>query len=170
MIGKVDEILGPINQVYFTIKGQEGIVATSFKPGDKFYIGPDKLLPLEKWVLRTSTLWWCTLTTVYPDSCQNPSHRQVQSSRNEQEEHHEADRCAEVEEAEAHPEALHADVEDSATAVAVADREASVDEAEGSVLAEAQTQEASAEGGGSAEDGVLELEISGEWRSQGGKG
>ncbi|KAK5164715.1 hypothetical protein LTR04_001690 [Oleoguttula sp. CCFEE 6159] len=52
MIGKVDEILGPINQVYFTIKGQEGIVATSFKPGDKFYIGPDKLLPLEKWVLR----------------------------------------------------------------------------------------------------------------------
>ncbi|KAL2356016.1 Gar1/Naf1 RNA binding region-domain-containing protein [Cryomyces antarcticus] len=83
MIGKVDEILGPINQVYFTIKGQEGIVATSFKPGDKFYIGPDKLLPLEKWVLRTSTLWWCTLTTVYPDSCQNPSHRQVRGMYHE---------------------------------------------------------------------------------------
>ena len=47
-IGKVDEILGPINQVYFTIKPQEGIVATSFKPGDKVYIGGDKLLPLEK--------------------------------------------------------------------------------------------------------------------------
>ena len=47
-IGKVDEILGPINQVYFTIKPQEGIVATSFKAGDKFYIGGDKLLPLEK--------------------------------------------------------------------------------------------------------------------------
>ncbi|KAL8683980.1 MAG: hypothetical protein Q9186_000010 [Xanthomendoza sp. 1 TL-2023] len=47
-IGKVDEILGPINQVYFTIKPQEGIVATSFKTGDKFYIGGDKLLPLEK--------------------------------------------------------------------------------------------------------------------------
>ncbi|KAL8803567.1 MAG: hypothetical protein Q9223_000620, partial [Gallowayella weberi] len=46
-IGKVDEILGPINQVYFTIKPQEGIVATSFKTGDKFYIGGDKLLPLE---------------------------------------------------------------------------------------------------------------------------
>ncbi|KAI4245724.1 MAG: hypothetical protein L6R40_002252 [Gallowayella cf. fulva] len=43
-----DEILGPINQVYFTIKPQEGIVATSFKTGDKFYIGGDKLLPLEK--------------------------------------------------------------------------------------------------------------------------
>ncbi|OCT44040.1 H/ACA ribonucleoprotein complex subunit 1 [Cladophialophora carrionii] len=47
-IGKVDEILGPINQVYFTIKPQEGIQATSFKKGDKFYIGGDKLLPLEK--------------------------------------------------------------------------------------------------------------------------
>ncbi|EXJ85190.1 H/ACA ribonucleoprotein complex subunit 1 [Capronia epimyces CBS 606.96] len=47
-IGKVDEILGPINQVYFTIKPQEGIQATSFKSGDKFYIGGDKLLPLEK--------------------------------------------------------------------------------------------------------------------------
>ncbi|GAT26903.1 hypothetical protein RIB2604_02105860 [Aspergillus luchuensis] len=49
-IGKVDEVLGPINQVYFTIKPQEGIVATSFKPGDKVYIGGDKLLPLEKYV------------------------------------------------------------------------------------------------------------------------
>ena len=47
-IGRVDEILGPINQVYFTIKPQEGIQATSFKAGDKFYIGGDKLLPLEK--------------------------------------------------------------------------------------------------------------------------
>ncbi|KAI9723666.1 MAG: H/ACA snoRNP pseudouridylase subunit [Candelaria pacifica] len=49
-IGKVDEILGPLNQVYFTIKPQEGIVATSFKSGDKFYIGGDKLLPLEKFL------------------------------------------------------------------------------------------------------------------------
>lgn len=47
-IGKVDEVLGPINQVFFTIKPQDGIVATSFKAGDKFYIGGDKLLPLEK--------------------------------------------------------------------------------------------------------------------------
>jgi len=47
-IGKIDEVLGPINQVYFTIKPQEGIVATSFRAGDKFYIGGDKLLPLEK--------------------------------------------------------------------------------------------------------------------------
>ena len=49
-IGKVDEILGPINQVYFTIKPQEGIQATSFKQGDKFFIGGDKLLPLDKFL------------------------------------------------------------------------------------------------------------------------
>ena len=49
-IGKVDEILGPLNQVFFTIKPQEGIQATSFKQGDKFYIGGDKLLPLEKFL------------------------------------------------------------------------------------------------------------------------
>lgn len=48
-IGKIDEVLGPINQLFFTIKPQEGIVATSFKSGDKFYIGGDKLLPLEKY-------------------------------------------------------------------------------------------------------------------------
>ncbi|KAF2641288.1 Gar1-domain-containing protein [Massarina eburnea CBS 473.64] len=49
-VGKVDEILGPLNQVYFTIKPQEGIQAKSFKSGDKFYIGGDKLLPLEKFL------------------------------------------------------------------------------------------------------------------------
>ncbi|KAF2870957.1 Gar1/Naf1 RNA binding region-domain-containing protein [Massariosphaeria phaeospora] len=54
-VGKVDEVLGPLNQVYFTIKPQEGIQAKSFKAGDKFYIGGDKLLPLEKCV-RTHQL------------------------------------------------------------------------------------------------------------------
>ncbi|PGH15977.1 H/ACA ribonucleoprotein complex subunit 1 [Polytolypa hystricis UAMH7299] len=49
-VGKVDEVLGPINQLYFTIKPQEGIVATSFKAGDKFFIGGDKLLPMEKFL------------------------------------------------------------------------------------------------------------------------
>ena len=34
----MDEVLGPLNQVYFTIKPSEGIQATSFKFGDKFYI------------------------------------------------------------------------------------------------------------------------------------
>ncbi|QPG95914.1 hypothetical protein C2857_002504 [Epichloe festucae Fl1] len=51
-IGKVDEVLGPINEVYFTIKPQDGIVATSFKSGDKVFIGGDKLLPLDKFLPR----------------------------------------------------------------------------------------------------------------------
>ena len=49
-IGKVDEILGPLNQVYFTIKPSEGIQATSFKHGDKFYISGEKLLPFERFL------------------------------------------------------------------------------------------------------------------------
>lgn len=49
-VGKVDEILGPINQVYFTVKVSEGVVATSFKRNDKVYIGSDKLLPLERFL------------------------------------------------------------------------------------------------------------------------
>ncbi|KAF2997511.1 hypothetical protein G7054_g1405 [Neopestalotiopsis clavispora] len=49
-VGKVDEVLGPINQVYFTIKPSDGIQATSFKPGDKFFVGSEKLLPLEKFL------------------------------------------------------------------------------------------------------------------------
>ncbi|KAF8906017.1 H/ACA ribonucleoprotein complex, subunit Gar1/Naf1, partial [Gymnopilus junonius] len=49
-IGKVDEILGPINEVYFTIKMGEGLVASSFKKGDKVYIGGDKLLPMERFL------------------------------------------------------------------------------------------------------------------------
>ena len=55
-VGKVDEILGPLNQVFFTIKPQEGIVATSFKAGDKFYIGGDKLLPLERYATTAFAL------------------------------------------------------------------------------------------------------------------
>ncbi|KAI9809603.1 MAG: H/ACA snoRNP pseudouridylase subunit [Sarcosagium campestre] len=49
-IGKVDEILGPLNGVHFTVKPIDGIVAGSFKAGDRFYIGGDKLLPLEKFL------------------------------------------------------------------------------------------------------------------------
>ncbi|KAJ6757517.1 NUCLEOLAR PROTEIN FAMILY A MEMBER 1 SNORNP PROTEIN GAR1 [Salix koriyanagi] len=47
-IGKVDEIFGPINESFFSIKMMEGIVATSYAPGDKFYIDPSKLFaPLQ---------------------------------------------------------------------------------------------------------------------------
>ncbi|KAK3322089.1 Gar1/Naf1 RNA binding region-domain-containing protein [Apodospora peruviana] len=49
-VGKVDEVLGPINQVYFTIKPSEGIQAGSFKHGDKFYIAAEKLLPMERFL------------------------------------------------------------------------------------------------------------------------
>ena len=49
-VGKVDEVLGPINQVYFTVKPTEGIQAASFKEGDKFYIGSEKLLHLERFL------------------------------------------------------------------------------------------------------------------------
>jgi hypothetical protein len=35
-------------------------VATSFKSGDKFYIGGDKLLPLEKWFAPVS---WYEIST-----------------------------------------------------------------------------------------------------------
>lgn len=49
-IGKVDEILGPINALHFTVKVAEGVVATSFKAADKVFIGSDKLLPLERFL------------------------------------------------------------------------------------------------------------------------
>jgi H/ACA ribonucleoprotein complex subunit 1 len=49
-IGKVDEILGPVNEVYFSVKMGEGMVANSFKKGDKVYIAGDKLLPVERFL------------------------------------------------------------------------------------------------------------------------
>lgn len=49
-IGKIDEILGPLNEVFFTVKPSEGVQAASFKEGDKFFIAPDKLLPIERFL------------------------------------------------------------------------------------------------------------------------
>ncbi|KMT15627.1 hypothetical protein BVRB_3g056190 [Beta vulgaris subsp. vulgaris] len=49
-IGKVEEIFGPINESLFSVKMMEGIVATSYSPGDKFYIDPAKLLPLARFL------------------------------------------------------------------------------------------------------------------------
>lgn len=51
-IGKVDEIFGPINESLFSIKMMEGIVATSYAAGDKFYIDPAKLLPLSRFLTQ----------------------------------------------------------------------------------------------------------------------
>ncbi|KAI6028285.1 Gar1/Naf1 RNA binding region-domain-containing protein [Pisolithus orientalis] len=55
-IGKVDEILGPINEVYFSIKMNEGMIASSFKKGDKVYIGSDKLLPVERFLPKPKVI------------------------------------------------------------------------------------------------------------------
>ncbi|KAI3623709.1 GAR1 [Malassezia furfur] len=55
-IGKVDEILGPINEVYFTIKTEPGIVATSFKADDTVFISDDRLLPIERFLPKPKSL------------------------------------------------------------------------------------------------------------------
>lgn len=55
-IGKVDEILGPINEVYFSVKMGEGMVASSFKRGDKVYIAGDKLLPIERFLPKPKVI------------------------------------------------------------------------------------------------------------------
>ncbi|KAI9105945.1 Gar1/Naf1 RNA binding region-domain-containing protein [Phlyctochytrium arcticum] len=52
-IGKVDEILGPLNEVFFTVKLSEGLQAGSFQKDDKIFIGTDKLLPLERFLPKT---------------------------------------------------------------------------------------------------------------------
>lgn len=50
VIGKVDEILGPINEVFFSVKMGDGMVASSFKKGDKVYISGEKLLPIDRFL------------------------------------------------------------------------------------------------------------------------
>jgi H/ACA ribonucleoprotein complex subunit 1 len=47
-IGVVDEILGKISMMLFTIKMDHGVVAKSFQPDDLLYVGTDKLLPLSR--------------------------------------------------------------------------------------------------------------------------
>jgi H/ACA ribonucleoprotein complex subunit 1 len=47
-IGKVDEILGKISEVYFTVKMDPGVLSKSFQPKDLVYVGLDKLLPLSR--------------------------------------------------------------------------------------------------------------------------
>jgi len=52
VIGKVDEILGPINEMFFSVKMNEGMVAASFKTGDKVYIAGDKLFPIDRFLSK----------------------------------------------------------------------------------------------------------------------
>jgi H/ACA ribonucleoprotein complex subunit 1 len=65
VIGKVDEILGPINEVYFSVKMGEGMVASSFKKGDKVYIAGDKLLPIERFLPKPKVAGACLPSTVF---------------------------------------------------------------------------------------------------------
>ncbi|KAL9558618.1 hypothetical protein MBANPS3_000827 [Mucor bainieri] len=50
MIGKIDEILGPLNEIFFTVKMQDGQTANTFKKDDKVYIALDKLLPMDRFL------------------------------------------------------------------------------------------------------------------------
>ncbi|CAK9300744.1 unnamed protein product [Gordionus sp. m RMFG-2023] len=50
MIGKVDEIFGPIQDFFFSVKPLEEIKAKSFDTQQIFYIDPNKLLPLERFL------------------------------------------------------------------------------------------------------------------------
>jgi len=49
-VGKVDEIFGTIQELHFSVKPAEGMAATSFKAGDKLFINPEKLLPLQRFL------------------------------------------------------------------------------------------------------------------------
>lgn len=49
-VGRVEEVLGPISEVYFSVKPVDGVVASSFQPGDRVFLGPDKLMPLQRFL------------------------------------------------------------------------------------------------------------------------
>ena len=49
-VSQVDEIFGTIQEVFFSVKAADGISATSFKVGDKLFINPEKLLPLQRFL------------------------------------------------------------------------------------------------------------------------
>ncbi|KAG8896857.1 H/ACA snoRNP pseudouridylase subunit [Tulasnella sp. 417] len=68
-IGKVDEVLGPVNEVYFTVKMEQGMVASRFQKGDKVYIAGDKTLPIERFLPKPKAVGGVTsmfLTRVTP--------------------------------------------------------------------------------------------------------
>lgn len=47
-VGSVDEILGPLNAFYFSVKPAEGINPSSFKEGQIFYMAPEDLLSTDR--------------------------------------------------------------------------------------------------------------------------
>ena len=44
----VDEILGPLNGFYFSVKPAEGVNPSSFKEGQVFYMAPEDLLSTDR--------------------------------------------------------------------------------------------------------------------------
>ena len=49
-IGRVEEVFGPLNAVYFTVKPVPGVVAKSFRAGDGAFMDPMRLMPLERFL------------------------------------------------------------------------------------------------------------------------
>jgi len=47
-IGAVEEILGPITKVMFTVKLDNGFQSSSFEDGSKVFLNPEKTLPLTR--------------------------------------------------------------------------------------------------------------------------
>lgn len=47
-VGSVDEILGPLNAFYFSVKPAEGVNPASFKEGQVFYMSPEDLLSTDR--------------------------------------------------------------------------------------------------------------------------
>jgi len=47
-VGTVDEILGPLNSFYFSVKPAEGVDPKSFKEGQVFYMNPEDLLSTDR--------------------------------------------------------------------------------------------------------------------------
>ena len=47
-VGTVDEILGPLNAFYFSVKPAEGVDPKSFKSGQVFYMNPEDLLSTDR--------------------------------------------------------------------------------------------------------------------------
>merc|ERR1712204_108 len=49
-VGNLDEIFGPINHYFFSVKMLEGMKPESFKQGKQLYIDNQKLLPLQRFL------------------------------------------------------------------------------------------------------------------------
>lgn len=52
-IGKVDEILGPIHEYFYSVKLKEGITVHSFAPDTKFFINSEQTLPMSRFMPET---------------------------------------------------------------------------------------------------------------------